>query len=78
MRKKLLTLIISFPSTTQAMLMEAKCRETNTPGRIIPIPGEISAGCGLAWSADPIYRDEILKLMLEHGIKFEQMSELLF
>lgn len=78
MRKKALTLIITFPSTTQAMLMEAKCKEANTPGRIIPVPGEISAGCGLAWSVQPVYREEVEQLIREQDIKMEGMTEILF
>lgn len=78
MRKKVLTLVITFPSTTQAMLMEAKCKEFNTPGRIIPVPGEISAGCGLAWSVEPSCREEVERLIREQDIKMEGMNEILF
>jgi hypothetical protein len=78
MRKKVLTLIVTFPSTTQAMRMEMKCKEYNAPGRIIPVPGEISAGCGLAWSVEPIYRNKIEQLILEQDIQMESMTEILF
>jgi hypothetical protein len=78
MRSKALSLIVTFPSTTQAMLMEAKCKEFNTPGRMIPIPGEISAGCGLAWKAEPVYREEIEQLIKDQGIQMEGMAEILF
>lgn len=78
MRKKVMTLIVTFPSTTQAMLMENKCKEFHTPGRIIPVPGEISAGCGLAWSAEPIYCKDIEQLILEQGIQMEGITEILF
>lgn len=78
MRKMVPTLIVTFPSTTQAMLMEAKCKEYNVPGRIIPVPGEISAGCGLAWSAEPAYLDEIKKLITDQGIMMEGIAQILF
>lgn len=46
-RKKYVLLI--FKSTTDAMAMEAFSRENSLPGRLIPVPQEISASCGLAW-----------------------------
>ena len=35
------------------MALEKYCNEHGIPGRLIPIPREITAGCGLAWSAPP-------------------------
>lgn len=31
--------------------METYCRAKALPGRMIPVPREISKGCGLAWKA---------------------------
>lgn len=41
--------VLSFRQTTDALAAEAYCRAHRLPGRIIPLPREISAGCGLAW-----------------------------
>lgn len=49
MRIKKKYLLIVFSSTTQAMAMEAFCKEQGLLGRIIPVPQDVSAGCGLAW-----------------------------
>ena len=51
MIKKTEKLIITFYTTTDAMAMERICKEKQTDGRIIPVPGSISADCGLAWYA---------------------------
>ncbi len=53
MRQKKDTLIISFGTTTEAMKMERYCEGKGLPGRLIPIPREITAGCGMAWKALP-------------------------
>ena len=53
MREKKPALIITFPSTAAAMEAESFCQEQGLPGRIIPVPREITAGCGLAWRAPP-------------------------
>lgn len=49
MRTKQNYQILTFHTTTAAMAMEDYCHEQKIPGRLIPLPQEISAGCGLAW-----------------------------
>lgn len=53
MLEKKPTLIISFERTTDAMAADRWLTEQGLPGRLIPLPGEISAGCGMAWKAAP-------------------------
>ena len=53
MRQKKNYMILTFKTTTAAMAMEKKCSEEGIPGRLIPLPGEISAGCGLSWRILP-------------------------
>ena len=65
-RTKSLALILSFDNTTEAMAVEKYCTENNLPGRIIPVPREITAGCGLAWKAPP-EDEETLLLALDKG-----------
>ena len=49
MRKKRQYIVLSFASTAHAMGWEKECAARGIPGRIIPLPGEITAGCGLGW-----------------------------
>ena len=53
MRKKRHSLVLSFASTARAMGWEKECAARGIPGRIIPLPGEITAGCGLGWRMLP-------------------------
>ena len=48
MIKKTEKLVITFYTTTAAMAMERLCKDCGADGRIIPVPGSISADCGLA------------------------------
>lgn len=75
MRKKELKLIITFHTTAEAMAMEKACKEANAPGRLIPVPREISAGCGLSWCADLTCKEELLKLAGLVGIEKEALHE---
>ena len=49
MRRKVITTVVTFSTTTAAMKMERTAKESEFQGRLIPIPSEISAQCGLAW-----------------------------
>lgn len=72
MRKKEERLLFTFHSTVHAMKMEKICKEGNHPGRLIPIPREIAAGCGLAWSAPPDTVEELRQTMKIHDLVPEQ------
>lgn len=47
--EKQASLVITFHTTTEAMAFEAAAQTAGVPGRLIPVPREISVGCGLAW-----------------------------
>lgn len=51
--------LITFRSTSGAIAVEKFCREKGFPGRLIPVPREISASCGLAWAASPEEKDRL-------------------
>lgn len=50
-REKTRRVVFTFHTTTMAMMMEQCARKTGAQGRLIPVPRQISAGCGMAWSA---------------------------
>jgi hypothetical protein len=75
MRKKELKLVVTFHTTADAMAMEKACKEHNAPGRLIPVPRTISAGCGLSWCANLSDREAIKAVMREVGIEEEEMHE---
>ncbi len=57
------------------MAMEKACKEYQVPGRIIPVPRAISAGCGLSWCAALDDREQIVSMMRRAGIEEEAMHE---
>lgn len=74
MIKKEKKLIITFHTTVEAMMMETVCKENRMDGRLIPVPGFILAGCGLAWCAKPDKEKELRDLMDVHGIFAQQIQ----
>lgn len=76
MIEKKLSLIISFNKTVDAMAVEEYCLKNNVFGRLIPLPKEISAGCGLAWKCDVSQVDEMKNVFSELKIDIDKMTEL--
>ncbi|WP_232619883.1 DUF3343 domain-containing protein [Parolsenella catena] len=64
-------LVLTFPTTAAAMACEELCRHAGLPGRMIPVPGQISAGCGLAWKAAPQDQDALVSALAEAGVAVE-------
>lgn len=75
MRKKELKLVVTFHTTADSMAMEKACKEHNVPGRLIPVPRIISAGCGLSWCAGLSDLEQIRSVMQMVGIKEEDIHE---
>ncbi len=76
MRPKKLTQIITFKTTTAAMAMEDYCKANGLPGRIIPLPGEISAGCGLCWKSDRLDEAFWQKKLEGAHLSWEEMRQI--
>jgi hypothetical protein len=49
MREKKPYTVIIFDTTSQSIAAEKYCLENGIPGRLIPVPTSISAGCGICW-----------------------------
>ncbi len=73
MREKKPALIITFSTTTDAMGMEKFCAAQHLPGRLIPVPREISAGCGLAWKTPVETKDSLLQTIEEAGLHWQDV-----
>ncbi len=71
MRQKKLSLIITFAATADAMEMERYAMAHQLSGRLIPVPGAIRAGCGLAWKTTPEAREQTLAAMADAGLRWE-------
>ena len=75
MREKKLRLIITFHTTTDAMAFEKHCLTAGLPGRLIPVPTSITAGCGMSWMADPADRAAIEEAIKKDALKVDALYE---
>lgn len=77
MRKKKESLIVTFPTTAAAMQWEKYCIAQAVPGRLIPVPREITAGCGLAWKTEPQEEKKLREILAAEQVKIEEMQVLM-
>ena len=70
-------LLVTFFTTTDAMEMERLCQEHRIPGRIIPVPGSISADCGLGWCAPPEAEKTVREFMQCRNLRFQAIHRCL-
>ena len=70
MLQKKLCLVVTFDATAAAMAAEKYCLERGVPGRLIPVPREITAGCGLAWKAEADQEEAVTAALEEAGIAY--------
>ena len=73
-RVRVPSVVVSFPSTEAALACEDVCERRGLAGRLIPLPGEISAGCGLAWKAAPELREALADALDAEDVAYEAMT----
>lgn len=76
LRKKSPRVVVTFHTMTAAMKTEQAARAQDIPGRLIPVPREITAGCGLAWSAPPEAEDAMRTLLAGIGVDAQDFHHL--
>ena len=70
MLQKKLCLVVTFDATAAARAAEQYCLERGVPGRLIPVPREITAGCGLAWKAEVDQEGAVTAALEAAGIAY--------
>lgn len=68
--------LITFHSTTYAMYFEKVAKENRIKGRLIPLPKQISAGCGLAFSFED--KNDCINILEQYNIEYDQICEVIF
>ena len=77
MREKRERFVVTFPPSPGAMAMERACRDAGLPGRLIPVPRSITAGCGMCWSAPPDAREDLEALVVREKLDVDGLYTVL-
>ena len=64
--------LATFDVTSMALMFEKQCRRAGFEVRIIPVPRQISASCGLACSYPCDRENEIIRLCEKGGIEISE------
>lgn len=72
MREKERKTVITFHTTAEAIALEAQCLKEKIPGRLIPVPRQISSGCGLSWAMPVDWDGDMEKWMEERGLSWAE------
>jgi hypothetical protein len=70
-REKTEKCVVTFRTTTGAMAMEGACKAHGVPGRLIPVPRVITAGCGMCWAAPREAREAVEDLVMEQHLEVD-------
>lgn len=68
MLKKTTSLVLTFSRTAQAMAADKCLSDQGLPGRLIPVPNQLTAGCGLAWAAPPEAKETLCAALEANGV----------
>lgn len=68
--------VVTFQTTTEAMAWERACRAEGLPGRLIPMPVQISAQCGLAWLVPSAEKGRLVERAMQLRLNYAEVVEL--
>ena len=73
MRAKEKRAVVTFFTTAEAMATEKACRRGALEGKLISAPRNLTADCGLAWSAPEGLAGETEALLVREKIEFDSI-----
>ena len=71
MIQKIPRYLLTFYNTSGAIAVEKFCKEQALPGRLLPVPREISASCGLSWAVPAEKQEELSEVEQEFADEIE-------
>ena len=68
--------VVTFYTNADAMFASKVLGSLDNPGRLIPLPRAISAGCGYAWRDDPSKKELVTTTLNNAKVKFENIVDI--
>lgn len=75
---KSLKVVVVFNSPTHAFALESACKKANIQGRLLPVPVELTGGCGIGWTSKIEDKVKLETFICEKNLKIKQLVELEF
>ncbi|WP_459129069.1 DUF3343 domain-containing protein [Guggenheimella bovis] len=67
--------LVSFDTSFDALLLEKACKKHSVEGKLIPVPREVSSGCGMAWVSDDSLKEKVLELIERYEIEVDKVLD---
>lgn len=70
--------VITFHTTTDAMAVQeaAVSGVVELAGRMIPVPRQLSAGCGLSWMTEHTGQADVCEVLARLGLEYDRVVPL--
>lgn len=75
---KSLKLVITFANPTHAFAFESACKQYEISGRLLPVPVELTGGCGIGWTSKIEDKDIVKNFIDEQNLAVSHILELEF
>lgn len=66
-------LYVVFYTTSEAIATEFVCKNNNIEGKLVSVPREISAGCGMSFESKEENFEKIKNLLISEDIEYEDI-----
>lgn len=66
-------LYIVFYTTSEAIATEIACKNNNIEGKLVSVPRQISAGCGMSYESNEENFEKIKNLLVKEDIEYEDI-----
>ncbi len=65
---------VTYYTYSEAISTEYVCKNKKVKGKLVSVPRELSAGCGIAFETNIDNFDKIKKILIENGIEYQNIS----
>ena len=69
-------IVVTFATTADVFAFDKACKNNNIEGRIISVPRQLSAGCGMAWKSNLENKQALLDLIDKFDLIVEDVHEI--
>lgn len=75
---KSLKLVVTFPTPMDAINFEESCEKYKIPGKLMPVPIQLTNDCGIGWVAKVEDKAIIRDFIDKHHIEIKLFTETVF
>lgn len=67
--------LVTLHTVSDALQLEALLKEASVPGRVIPVPRQLSSSCGYAVQAQALHKEGMEDFLLKNCLAWDTLYE---